>query len=413
MATIVKTPSGTWKAMVRLQGWPTTIKTFRLKQDARDWARDTEDDMVKGVFIKRAAPGRFTVANAVDKYLKEITPTKAASTQEAEIRRAAIVRNALGKYGMAAVTPDVVRGFMDRRLSGTDRMGKDGEPLLRDGKPIPRANDTVRLELAFLGDLFQVAMDEWKTGLAYNPVKSVRRPKPVERVRRLSPEEEQKLFGALDAYSNPMLGWIVRIAIETAMRESEILTLKTHQFSAKKRTITLPKTKNGAARTVPLNQKATELFDRAVSNPGRPAGTDLIFPGEAGRDGQIRPYQFLSCWRTLKIRAGISDYRFHDNRHEGTSRLVEKGLSDQAVAAITGHKDMQSLARYRHLRGQKLVSMLDEADSAASKSENLRHRFPNTVKRWRSPGVSKSAMSRIRIGRAKLKPSHPFDLRSR
>lgn len=39
MATIVKTPSGTWKAVIRKIGWPTTAKTFRTKRDAEDWAR--------------------------------------------------------------------------------------------------------------------------------------------------------------------------------------------------------------------------------------------------------------------------------------------------------------------------------------------------------------------------------------
>ena len=48
MATIVKTPSGTWKAVIRKTGFPTTVKTFRLKRDAEDWARTTEDEMVRG-----------------------------------------------------------------------------------------------------------------------------------------------------------------------------------------------------------------------------------------------------------------------------------------------------------------------------------------------------------------------------
>jgi hypothetical protein len=51
MATIVKTPAGTWKAVVRKTGWPTNAKTFRTKRDAADWARRTEDEMVRGVYI--------------------------------------------------------------------------------------------------------------------------------------------------------------------------------------------------------------------------------------------------------------------------------------------------------------------------------------------------------------------------
>jgi integrase len=258
---------------------------------------------------------------------------------------------------MATVTPDVIIKFREERLAGKGRIGPDGNPK-------PRANDTVRLELAFLGHLFKVAKEQWKIGLPYNPVNSVSKPKSHKRVRRLSTEEEKKLFVALDLYSNPMLGWLVRIAIETAMRESEIVKLKTHQLDLNKRTITLPETKPGEPRTVPLNHAATEVFRKAANNPSRPSTTNLMFPGEPGRDGIIRPYQFLSCWRTLKLRAGVSDYRFHDNRHEAISRLVEAGFSDQAIASITGHKDMQTLARYRHLRNQKLVKMLDDADFA-------------------------------------------------
>lgn len=54
MATIVKTPSGKWKAVIRKLGWPTQCKTFRLKRDATDWARRVEDQMVRDQFIERA-----------------------------------------------------------------------------------------------------------------------------------------------------------------------------------------------------------------------------------------------------------------------------------------------------------------------------------------------------------------------
>jgi hypothetical protein len=59
MAAIVKTPSSTWKAVIRKTGWPTTSKTFRTKRDAEDWARGTEDEMVRGVYIRRANADRL------------------------------------------------------------------------------------------------------------------------------------------------------------------------------------------------------------------------------------------------------------------------------------------------------------------------------------------------------------------
>ena len=57
-------------------------------------------------------------------------------------------------------------------------------------------------------------------------------------------------------------------------------------------------------------------------------------------------------------RAGIIDLRFHDLRHEATSRFFEKGLNVMEVAAITGHKDLRMLQRYTHLRAEDLARKL-------------------------------------------------------
>lgn len=86
----------------------------------------------------------------------------------------------------------------------------------------------MRLELALLGHLFNVAMREWGLGLTYNPLQSVRRPSPgAGRDRRLQGDETSRLLAAADAFSNPMVGWIVRLALETAgMRASEIRSLR-------------------------------------------------------------------------------------------------------------------------------------------------------------------------------------------
>lgn len=87
MPTIVKPPSGTWKALIRKTGWPTTAKTFRTKRDAEDWARRAEDEMVRGVYMQRASAERMTVEAALKRYLREVTPTKRESTQTVNARR--------------------------------------------------------------------------------------------------------------------------------------------------------------------------------------------------------------------------------------------------------------------------------------------------------------------------------------
>ena len=193
MATIIKRPSGNWKAVIRKAGWPLKSKTFRTKRDAEDWARRTEDEMVRGVHIVRATAERMTLAAALKRYTAEVTPTKRPSSQEGELRRAAILERHLGKYSLAALNPEIIARFRDMRLAGEDR--KD-----ENGKPIPRANNTVRLELALLGHLFTIAIKEWGIGLVVNPVMSIRRPAPGPgRNRRLTEEEEKRLLAAVDA----------------------------------------------------------------------------------------------------------------------------------------------------------------------------------------------------------------------
>lgn len=342
MATITRTPSKTWKAIVRKSGWPAAIKTFRTKRDAQDWARRTEDEMVRGCYIMRADADRLLVNKAMERYLKEVSAQKKPSTHSAEQQKAKAVKAALGKYSLAAVTPDIVADYRDQRLA----KGKSAS--------------TVRLELSLLSHMFTIAIREWRVGLTYNPVSTIRKPTPTKgRNRRLSKEEEGRLFAALDRYSNPMLGWVACIALHTAMRAGEIKSLTREQVNLSKRVVYLSDTKNGSERTVPLSKEAADVFAEALEHPIRPMDTDLVFWGEPGRDGKRRAYEFRPAWHRTVREAGIDNFRFHDLRHEAVSRLVEAGLGDQEVAAISGHKSMQMLRRYTHLRAEDLVARLD------------------------------------------------------
>lgn len=342
MATIVPTPSGTYKALVRIKGWPTTSKTFRLKRDAVDWARRTEDEMVRGVYISRSGSERMTAQEALQRYLAEVTPTKKPTTQRSENITAGHLAAFLGKYSMAALSSELVASYRDHRLA--------------EGK----SNNTVRIELAMLSNLFTIAIQEWGLGLTHNPVAAIRKPSPGRgRDRRMSAVEEKRLLDAVRQHSNPMLSWVVRVAIETGMRQSEILNLRVPDVDLRSRIVRLSDTKNNSARTVPLTAAATAVLKEAVANPRRPQNTDLVFFGEPGKDGKRRPYQFAKIWGDIKVSLAITDLHFHDLRHEAVSRLVEAGLSDQEVASISGHKSMQMLRRYTHLRAEDLVAKLD------------------------------------------------------
>jgi len=116
VATITKTPSNTWKAIIRKRGWPSTIKTFRTKRDAEDWARGTEDEMVRGVYINRADAEKLLLEKALDRYLSEVPASKRERTAYAESHKAKALKKKFGAYSLAAITPDLV-GRISRRTA--------------------------------------------------------------------------------------------------------------------------------------------------------------------------------------------------------------------------------------------------------------------------------------------------------
>lgn len=87
----------------------------------------------------------MTVEAVLTRYLKEVTPTKRASTQAGKHKKAQVIIRHLGKYSLAALNAEIVAQFRDMRLAGD---------LDKNGKLRPRSNNTVRLELALLGHLF-------------------------------------------------------------------------------------------------------------------------------------------------------------------------------------------------------------------------------------------------------------------
>lgn len=329
--------------MVRLQGFPVATKTFRIKSDAQDWARQVESEMRKGLYIDRASAATLSVKDAFDRYVKEILPHKRESTATKEIARLGQLQSHFGKYSLAALTPKIVAQFRDMRLA--------------DGK----SANTVRLDLALLSHLFTVAAREWGMGIARNPVQLIKSPsvKGTERTRRLSPQELERLLVECRSATNPQLGWIVEIALETGMRKSEIMNLHMSDVNLDKREVRLQITKNGDSRTVPLTKRAVEVFHLAMANPLR-RGTNLIFFGDAGKSGEIRPFILEKAFNKARLRADITDFTFHGLRHERVSQLGEMNMSVLQMAAITGHKSMQMLKRYSHPRNADLLKLLDK-----------------------------------------------------
>ncbi|PKO89833.1 MAG: hypothetical protein CVU18_02755 [Betaproteobacteria bacterium HGW-Betaproteobacteria-12] len=183
-----------------------------------------------------------------------------------------------------------------------------------------------------------------------NPVRDIAPPPPCKsRKRRLEEGEETRLIVALKASRNPAMLTLVQLAIETAMRQGELLKMRWEDLELHDDhgTAYLHDTKNGEDRVVPLPAKAISLIRQ------------LPRPSDGGRVFPMTKYSIRTAWDYACKRAAISGLRFHDLRHEATSRLFELGLDRVEAAAITGHKTLQMLKDYTHLRAAKLAKKIN------------------------------------------------------
>ena len=186
-----------------------------------------------------------------------------------------------------------------------------------------------------------------------------------KRDRRLVGDELPRLLAAAQAYggSAPQtaghIGPIIIWAIKTAMRRGEIAAMRwenldrtTRSGGNEARVLLIPETKNGTPRRVPLSTAALGVLDGLPRRMGHAAHN------VDGRVFAMHTGSISRAFAEVCKAAGIEGLTFHDQRHDATSKLFERGLNPMQVAAITGHKTLQMLKRYTHLRAEDLVGML-------------------------------------------------------
>ena len=318
--------SGAWRALIRRRGYPPLTRTFDSKAQAETWARQIEGEMDRGVFVSRAEAENTTLADALDRYAAEVSSSKKTANREIYTIRW-WQTSALGPRSLASIR------------------GKDIMAMLAAKEAEGAAPHTIHLYLALLSHLFTVARRAWGMEGLSNPTEFVRKPKlPQGRDRRLIDDEQIRLLNAAQAYGGE-IGAIITWAIETAMRRGEIAAMRWEHLDRKDRVLLIPETKNGTPRQAPLSTVALEILD------GLPRRMD-------GRVWGMRPDSISQAFERVCQAAGIEGLTFHDLRHEATSRLFEKGLNPMEVAAITGHKTLQMLKRYTHLKAKDLVGRL-------------------------------------------------------
>jgi integrase len=322
-----------WQARVHRKDSKPIVKSFSSKADALKWARSVESQLDLGTLAPKQTMPRLMPI--VDRYVEEVTPTKKGKSQERY--RANQFRNTkLADMQLDKITGELVAQYRDARL-------KEVSP------------NTVRLELAFLSVVFEQCRKEWGFAVS-NPVRQIRMPKPGKpRQRRLEAGEEEALLKACRESSAHYLQTFVILAVETAMRFGELASVTWENVNLDKRTIHLTDTKNGSPRTVPLSTRAAnEIQTQPRSIDGR------LF---SAKPGSIRSAFLIALKKAQgaqpESKSFLRELRFHDLRHEGVTRLFEKGLTTIEVGMVSGHKTLSMLQRYTHMRPEELVRKLN------------------------------------------------------
>lgn len=328
MASVRKRGERQWEARVRRRGYPVTCKTFDTKAEAEVWARDVESEMDKGAFVTRKEAEGTTLKELLQRYLEEHVPLLADPKREGNRVKALQGRTLALRILSTIRSVDITNFIKEREKEGV-------------------GGNTIRLDLALMSRVFNLAASNWGMESLSNPVEKISKPKVDRgRVRRLEDGEWEKLLEV----APPPFRLVLRFALESAMRREEIASLQWKHVSSEKRTAHLPRTKNGDSRTVPLSSVACSILEEARAlNSG-----DTVFSMTANAITQA-----MEQARKL---AGIEDLHFHDMRHEATSRLFENtDLDIMEIKTITGHRSLQMLARYSHLRTHRLAARLDGA----------------------------------------------------
>ena len=310
-----------WNAQVRITGWRSFTKSFKSKSDAKLWIDELERKLHSAPIPDIPIDRKIALGELLIKYADEVSPSHKGYIAET-YRLKSIARRWIGELDIRYLTKQHFIQYRDDRMTVV-------------------SGSSVGSELALMKRVLDNAVKKWGYGIPYNPIKDIEFPKgSIARTRRLVGDEKERLLVAGLSQRNIYIASIIEFAIETGMRRSEILKLRWCDVDLENGFATLYDTKNGEDRRVPLTRRCIEVLKTVTQTNER------VFP--------ISASCLRLAWNRARKKAGITDLRFHDLRHEAVSRFFEMGMSVPEVALISGHKDVRQLFRYTHLNPENV-----------------------------------------------------------
>jgi integrase len=222
----------------------------------------------------------------------------------------------------------------------------------RDGEPREISAATLNRELVALRHLFTLAVEEWEV---LEKAPRIRLEKePEGRIVWLEATEVNALLAACRASQNKYLADVVTVAMESGLRQGELLELDWSRVDLSRGVVALERTKSGKRREVPMRQAVYAIF-AAMPEP---------------RIGRVWPDKSIrTAFENAVETAGLTDFTFH-GRHHFASWFMMRGGRLEALREILGHKDIKMTLRYAHLSPGHLRT---EIEKTAGVSTSLAH----------------------------------------
>ncbi len=253
-------------------------------------------------------------------------PSKRSAEVETIILNA-FLRDPICRKKLSAITTADFAAYRDKRLTEI-------------------SSKSLARQLSPLTNMFNVAQHEWDLPLGSNPLAKLSlKVLHEKRDRRLRAGERERLALAARKTRNPLIWQVVLFALETAMRRGEILSMRWEHIDLERRSVTVPESKNGHSRTIPLTNKALKILN------GLAGDGDVVFA--------VSAMALRLSWVRITKRAGVHDLHFHDLRHEAISHFFDLGLTVPEVASISGHRDIRMLLTYAHADASRVRGKLE------------------------------------------------------
>lgn len=158
---------------------------------------------------------------------------------------------------------------------------------------------------------------------------------------------------------------VVLLALSTGLRRNSLFSLEWRDIDLDNRTVRVraATAKSGKQYFVPLNDLAFEIITQWHKQCPKISPGSLVFPSP--KTGK-KMDNCNTAWEHLLKKANITDFRWHDMRHDFASQLVMSGVDLNTVRELMGHADLKMTLRYAHLAPEKKLQAVKALDKKTS-----------------------------------------------